>query len=102
MTECERLLTVIMTTAADISCRLWTLRSYLAKEHVLGEPFSKDSKVWTASGLHTAQLSEDEYSLEELPILMVVHPAVIAYGDSEGLNYSTKRILKKAVVWMQG
>jgi hypothetical protein len=91
-----------MTTATDLSSRLWTQRSYLAKEDVLGQPFQKDNKIWAASGLHTAELSEDENALEGLPILMVLHPTVIAYGDSEGIDYSTKRILKKAVVWMHG
>lgn len=102
MVETHRLLLAIITTATDLSTKLWTQRSYLLKEYVLRQPFHKDNKVWTPSGLHTAELDEDENALEGKTILMVLHPSVIAYGDSEGTNYATRRILKKAVVWMHG
>jgi hypothetical protein len=92
----------IMKTAVGLSFRLWTQRSYLIREgrNLLGNLFDKKTKIWMASGLHTAELEEDEDCMNGKPILFIFHPAVILYGDSEGTDYSTRRILKKAVVWM--
>lgn len=33
---------------------------------------------------------------------MVLHPTVIACGASDGSDYSKRRVLKKAEVWMGG
>jgi hypothetical protein len=92
----------IMYSAVDLSFRLWTQRSYMTHEghDLLTQPYSRKNKVLAASGLHTAELEEDEKCMDGQPILLVFHPAVILYGDSEGTDYSTRRILKKAVVWM--
>jgi hypothetical protein len=102
--KCERAFEDIISQAVDLSFSLWTQRSYLTKEgkRLLGEEFKRDHKTWVPSGLHTADLSDDEHCMDGLPVLMVFHPAVIAYGDSEGTDYSRTRILKQAVVWMRG
>ena len=52
--------------------------------------------------LHNLQISTANTSLDGQEVLLVTHPAVVAYGDAEGENYATRTVLKRAVVWMGG
>ena len=92
----------IFQSAGELSLLLWTQRSYVSilglKE--LPETFSSSNQYLSAHTLHARELDEDEACLDGLKILFVLHPAVVAVGDSEGADYGTVRILKKAVVWM--
>lgn len=93
----------ILQFASDLSFRLWTQRSCLTIEErrgLLNKPFSRDSSILTAHGFHNAELHDDESCLDGRPILLLCHPPVIMCGDSEGMDYTRRRVLKKAVVWM--
>jgi hypothetical protein len=92
----------IMALAVNLSYRLWTQRSHLIRESrkILLQPYDRKNRAWTASGLHTADLDDDEKCMDGKPVLLVFHPAVILQGDSEGSDYNVRRILKKGVVWM--
>jgi hypothetical protein len=92
----------IFYNAAEISSLLWTQRSSVSISGMksLHQPFNSASEVHAAHQLHAGQLDQDDSCLDGKKIVLVIHPAVYAIGDSEGNNYSTRRILKKAVVWM--
>lgn len=66
------------------------------------EPFRRESEILEAASCHRAELAEDRDTLDGLPILMVLHPTVIACGASDGSDYNQRRVLKKAEVWMGG
>jgi hypothetical protein len=92
----------MLIKAGEVSFKLWTQKSSVAVCWLeeLPEIFWSDSDVMEAHRLHCEQLEEDDKSLDGGEILLVTHPAVILYGDSDGQSYAKKRVLKKAVVWM--
>jgi hypothetical protein len=93
----------ILQFASDLSFRLWTQRSSLKIEEgreLLNKPFQRNSSTLAAHGFHSVELNDDESCLDEKPILLICHPPVIMCGDSEGMDYTRRRVLKKAVVWM--
>lgn len=96
----------IALKTAEISYRLWTQRrelSFLAFTNLEAESslqFNSQSSLLEHHPLHNVQLSQDETALDGRTIKLVTHPAAVAYGDSDGEDYSECTILKKAVVWM--
>ena len=44
---------------------------------------------------------EDSTRLDHHRIMMVVSPAILGMGDSDGDNYWKHRIWAKAVVWLE-
>ncbi|KAI9866989.1 MAG: hypothetical protein M1813_000387 [Trichoglossum hirsutum] len=100
-------LTDIATRAAELSYRLWTQRSQLSSLGIKELPkeggavrFSSNSDYLEHHPLHNLELHDDESCLDEKPVALVTHPAVVAYGNAEGSDYSTGKVWKKAVVWM--
>lgn len=62
----------------------------------LPETFNHASDMMEAHRLY-----EDPKALDGKRILVVTHPAIVATGKPDGLDYSIRpRVLKKAVVWM--
>lgn len=59
--------------------------------------FSKETE---AHWLHDNDLEDDEAAFDGRPILLVTQPAIVAIGKSDGSDYSSRRNLKKAIVWM--
>lgn len=66
-------------------------------------PFSACTEYLEEHALHRRELAADEYALDYKSIAVVVSPAVLAYGDHDGTDFSndTRHVLKKAVVWME-
>jgi hypothetical protein len=100
--EIKASLRTIMEHAGEISYKLWTQRSYVVCYGlaILLSPFNHASDYLKAHSFHGGDLFEDEKALDGWKVLLVTHPAVVVHGDSRGTDYSRKRILKKAVVWM--
>lgn len=91
---------------AEVSYRLWTQKrelSYLNVKQLAAESnlqFDSHSPLLEHHPLHNVQVSQDEAALDGKMVSIITHPLVVAYGDSEGENYSKRTILKKAVVWI--
>ena len=100
--EINKGLTAIFRIAADISTDLWTQkrRYELNSMQKLPPNYKNNSALLEAHSLHNGQIDEDAKILDKKPILLVTHPALLAYGDGTGTGYSVARVLKKAVVWM--
>lgn len=97
----------ISVRATDISFKLWTQKTQLQSLAVDDLPqkkgavrFSSRSDLLEHHNLHLLQLDDDETCLDGSRVVLVTHPAVVAYGNAEGSDYGTQRIWKKAVVWM--
>jgi len=96
-------LTAILRVAASISMDLWTQkrRFELYPFHKLpSSKYGKCGGMIEAHPLHNGQLDDEPQALHNKPILLVAHPAFLAYGNNSGTDYSVSRVLKKAVVWM--
>jgi hypothetical protein len=102
LSQCNpyELLNKVVYPATELAFSLWTQRSYLSVKTMhdgLPRAFSNSSPYLEASSLHAA---ENEENLEGREILMVLFPALVMHGDSDGTDYSSVRILSPAVVWM--
>jgi len=100
--EINKGLTAIFRIAAGLSTDLWTQkrRYELYPMQKLPPIYENNNDTLAAHPLHNGQLDEDSKAFHRKPILLVTHPALLAYGDSTGTEYSVPRVLKKAVVWM--
>ena len=96
----------IALRAAETSYRLWTRRTRLACLHIEGLgaesalKFSSQSSLLEYHELHNVLMAQDGRALDGKTVAIVTHPAVLAYGDPEGSDYSKRTVWKKAVVWM--
>lgn len=98
----EELLSVVQF-AGKLSTKMWSRRTTL---RVLGlsdlrdVPFSSRLEVVRAHPLH--RLFDDDDKCDGWPIGIVVHPAVLGFGTSDGREYgqSTGRVWMKAEVWL--
>ena len=64
------------------------------------DPFSVNSDTMEP---HTKmEIEEDDHSWDGKPVDLVITPAILAYGDERGDNYSSFKVWSKAVVWMEG
>ncbi|CAG8225965.1 unnamed protein product [Penicillium salamii] len=93
----------IFVTAAHLSYRLWLRKSYLEVQTMEKIPANynrQNLELLRAHSLHTAFLEKDEAGLNDCLIRVVVHPALIVHGSSDGTNYEKTRVWKEAVVWM--
>jgi hypothetical protein len=100
LTEAIQELGSLFMEAGALSYRLWCQNSILRVESqdFLGTPFDSRHRFLSASRLHAVALEDDETCLDGNRIILVTHPAVWLEGDSEGIDYTKTRILKKASV----
>jgi hypothetical protein len=106
-TQGQQQLDKIVVQAADISYKLWTQKMQLQSLTPEDLPkkkgavrFNSRSDLLEHHNLHNLQLNDDETCLDGKRVVLVTHPAFVAYGNAEGTDYSTLRVWKKAVVWM--
>lgn len=92
----------IFSKGVQISTKLTTQRSGLLCKGLESLPpnFDHNSKEMEAHWLHNNDLEDDEAAFDGRPILLVTQPAIVAIGKSDGSDYSSRRVLKKAIVWM--
>lgn len=92
----------IFVTAAELSYKLWLRKSYLEVQTMerIPDHYASNVEVLKAHSLHNAFLEDRETGLDGYPIRLVVHPALLVRGSSDGSNYETTRVWKEAVVWM--
>jgi hypothetical protein len=91
----------IFQSALELSARLWKQPIVLRTKRfadLLEDTFSVDSEFMDAHPLH--QL-EDEKRLDNHRIILVVSPAILGMGDSDGGNYLQHRVWGKAVVLLE-
>jgi hypothetical protein len=99
----------IFLQALDISARVWKQPIVLKCKQFKDfedEKFVSDSEIMDAHPLHQLGFSEDgeeedETRLDGHRILMVVSPAILAIGGSDGDDYQNYRVWAKAVVWLE-
>ncbi|KAM5451807.1 hypothetical protein MaudCBS49596_003635 [Microsporum audouinii] len=94
----------IFMDAGELSSRLWTQRSYMKSQNLPSlklEPFKVSSPSMEA---HPSQgLDDDEDSkLDGSRVEVVVHPAILAFGNDDCENYHIARVWAKAVVLLRG
>ncbi|OQE19116.1 hypothetical protein PENSTE_c016G06045 [Penicillium steckii] len=93
----------IFLNAAHLSYKLWLRKCYVEVQGIGSLPhvYRHDLKhILKAHALHNAYLDRDEKGLDDTLVRLVVHPALIVHGSSDGTNYESSRIWKEAVVWM--
>ncbi|KAJ5708929.1 hypothetical protein N7493_010263 [Penicillium malachiteum] len=85
-------LEIIFQTAVRMAHKLWLRRSSLEIQTLddLPHHFTFDHEV----------LNDNPTALDGHLIRLVVHPAVLVRGKSDGSEYNDARMLKPAVVWM--
>lgn len=100
---CSQAFKDIVDKAAEIGDKLNTQRSVLLCKdiHDLPEYFVSGSRHLEPHSIHNRDLDDDEKCLDGGRILLVTQPLVVAMGKSDGSDYSTERILRKAVVWVE-
>ena len=92
----------IVRQVVFLCTRLGTQRTNFRVERpacLLGKEFRADSDNMEAHRLH--RLGYDDTRLDGSKIGIVVHPAITAWGDNDGENYDSSRVLSKAVVWVE-
>ncbi|KAF3480817.1 uncharacterized protein GIQ15_06164 [Arthroderma uncinatum] len=93
----------IFLDASELSTRLWTQRTYMKSQNLPSlklEPFQVSSPSMEA---HPSQgLDDDEDSkLDGSRVEVVVHPAILAFGNDDCENYHIPRVWAKAVVLLR-
>jgi hypothetical protein len=94
-------LTALFASAGELACKLHRqnvkIGVILSPQEL--NPFSIDSDTMEP---HTKiNIEQDDHSWDGRPIDVVVTPAILAYGDERGENYSMFKVWSKAVVWME-
>jgi hypothetical protein len=92
----------IVSAAADLSYSLWTQKIDLVPQSLEHIPkvFQHNHGLMSAHQLHSKHLDDDPAHLDDIPILLITHPALVRLGDEEGAIKGAKTVLKKAVCWM--
>lgn len=91
----------IFQTAGELSCQLWTQRTYFrcrGLPELESELFSIDSPIMELHPL--IHLDETPTRLNGHPIVIVVNPLVQVGGTDEAEDYDQTRVWAKAVVWL--
>jgi len=92
----------IVRQVVFLCTRLGTQRTKFKLEpsrRLLEEEFKVSSDIMEAHRLH--KLGYDDTRLDGSRIGIVVHPAICAWGDNDGENYDSSRVLSRAVVWLE-
>ncbi|KAL2130640.1 hypothetical protein VTI74DRAFT_6141 [Chaetomium olivicolor] len=100
-TQCFNELELIVQQAGELSYRLWSRRTVLrvmSLRELQHMPYKVGYDYMKAHPLH--RLYEDDDRCDGWFVSVVAHPAVLAYGTSDGKDYSTPRVWMKAEVWL--
>lgn len=92
----------IFRTAVQMSHKLWLRRSSLEIKTLQELPsnFSYDHVLLRPHSFHSNVLDDNRAALDGQPIRIVVQPAILVRGKSDGTEYGNASVLKPAVVWM--
>jgi hypothetical protein len=92
----------IFQFAVRMAHKLWLRRSSLEIRTLdeLPQNFKFDEALLRPHSLHIKALTDDAVAFDGHIIQLVVHPAILVRGKSDGSEYDKFRILKAAVVWM--
>ncbi|KAK3291466.1 uncharacterized protein B0H64DRAFT_420289 [Chaetomium fimeti] len=100
-TQCFNDLESIVQYAGELSYRLWTRRtlmSFMSLPDLYNQPFRMGSDIMKAHPLH--KLYEDDGRCDGWFVGVVAHPAVLAFGSSDGKDYNSGRVWMQAEVWL--
>ncbi|KAK2755734.1 hypothetical protein FQN54_005884 [Arachnomyces sp. PD_36] len=90
-------LTNIIFNAGENSMNLWMQRTNMVMFELRNcGKFNLNNPFMTAHRLH--QLDDDDHRLDGKPIIAVIQPGVVAFGDNDGENYEKYKVWSKAVV----
>jgi hypothetical protein len=92
----------IFREAGELSYGLWTQKPDFKFLDIKALPrrFDRGNNQMEPHQLHRELLDMDGGCLDGKDIVLVTHPALLAYGTAEGTEYCNARVLKKAVVWL--
>ncbi|CEJ55733.1 hypothetical protein PMG11_01971 [Penicillium brasilianum] len=92
----------IFRTAVHMSHKLWLRRSSLEIQTLQELPshFNSGHVLLRPHSLHSNALTDNGAALDGQPIRIVVQPAILVRGKSDGSEYEHAVVLKPAVVWM--
>lgn len=92
----------IFRTAVHMSHKLWLRRSSLEIQTLQELPshFNSGHVLLRPHSLHSNTLTDNGAALDGQPIRIVVQPAILVRGKSDGSEYDHAVVLKPAVVWM--
>ncbi|KDB20986.1 hypothetical protein H109_07065 [Trichophyton interdigitale MR816] len=97
--ECLDDLCHIFACAMQLSLSLWCQRTQMACNSVFAgntRAFLHTDPSMIAHRLH--QLDEGENKLDGKEILLIIQPAVVAFGNEDGENYDKQKIWSPAIV----
>ncbi|KAH8730360.1 hypothetical protein GQ44DRAFT_768147 [Phaeosphaeriaceae sp. PMI808] len=94
----------LILQAAELSFSLWTQKIHLevktmADQLILGVFHHKNPWLETHR-FHSIDLEDNLTQLDNMPIMVLTHPALVRYGDGYGEKSETPTVLKKAVCWI--
>lgn len=90
----------VVQFAGELSSRLWARKTSMATRGLADlkeTTFSADSNLLRAHALHKLYDEEDD-RCDGCAVSVVVHPAVLGFGSSDGDDYQTSRVWMKAEV----
>lgn len=92
----------IFRTAVELSQKLWLRKSSLEIKTLRELPshFNSGHFLLRYHSLHSNALADSAAALDGQPIRIVVQPAILVRGKSDGTEYGNASVLKPAVVWM--
>lgn len=91
----------IIRTAGELFASLWKQKVFIASWGLEKFQFKKFSSASNEMMAHPAHNLEDgDDRLDGCRVRMVVHPAIVAYGNEEGHNYHEYKVWAKASVWV--
>jgi len=96
--ECHAELVEMFEAAGRLALQLWSQKSEIKCEifAAFTKPFHQATELVEAHATITPEAEEG--NLNGLPIDLVVEPAILAFGNSEGQKYSDYKIWMKATV----
>lgn len=98
--KCKEALQEIYIWAVDLSASLWTQRTYMRNDGLRQlDTFTIESSEMGAHPLH--RLDDEDTSLDNREVLLVVFPLVTAYGNDDGESYDQRTIWARATVLVE-
>lgn len=100
--ESNKAIFKIFQQAGDLSSQLWAQKTALEIKtyaELKRNHFTSRSSIMEAHSSHVLDDPEDQ-RLDGKLVQVVVHPAILSYGNNEGGDYSNFRVWAKASVWL--